>query len=393
MTETTVSNAALARRTILTGAAALAFGGAVSAAPRGGGPKIDEFVVDQMRRARIPGLALGLAEGGETRWARGYGFADLGGRRPVTTQTVFPIASVTKTVTATAIMQLADQGRLRLDEPVQPYLDFPLANPEHLATAITFRHLLTHVSSISDGTFYRIDFRERGRDAALSLDDLVRGYLAPDGRLRDATCFSKAAPGEAYDYSNVGYSLLGYVGGRIAGEDLRRRIDREIFARLGAGPISWTTNAAPAALRTKNYDMTDAGPAPVEPLSFPDWPAGMIRSSIAAFMPFVAASANGGAARGRRILSESGMAQMLDMRAPTGLPAWLTGQGLGWMASPLDGATRPNHWGGDDGVFTAVYLDPSKRRGVGVFTNMTATAESKAAVKAIAGRLLSGAAS
>ena len=87
------------------------------------------------------------------------------------------------------------------------------------------------------------------------------------------------------------------------------------------------------------------------------------------------------------------MAQMLDMRAPTGLPAWLTGQGLGWMASPLDGATRPNHWGGDDGVFTAVYLDPSKRRGVGVFTNMTATAESKAAVKAIAGRLLSGAAS
>ena len=122
---------------------------------------------------------------------------------------VFPIASVTKTVTTTAIMQLADQGRLRLDEPVQPYLDFPLANPEHLATAITFRHLLTHVSSISDGTFYRIDFRERGRDAALSLDDLVRGYLAPDGRLRDATCFSKAAPGEAYDYSNVGYSLLG----------------------------------------------------------------------------------------------------------------------------------------------------------------------------------------
>ena len=168
----------------------------------------------------------------------------------------------------------------------------------------------------------------------------------------------------------------------------------DAFALLEPFELSWNETLAPLlAADPAERRLPDAGPAPVEPLSCPDWPAGMIRSSIAAFMPFVAASANGGAARGRRILSESGMAQMLDMRAPTGLPAWLTGQGLGWMASPLDGATRPNHWGGDDGVFTAVYLDPSKRRGVGVFTNMTATAESKAAVKAIAGRLLSGAAS
>ena len=105
-------------------------------------------------------------------------------------------------------------------------------------------------------------------------------------------------------------------------------------------------------------------------------------------MPFVAASANGGATTKKRMLGGESMAQMLDMRRPAGLPTWLTGQGLGWMESADGGTPHINHWGGDPGVFTAAYIDPATTTGVAIFTNGSATAASKAAIKAIAARLL-----
>lgn len=85
------------------------------------------------------------------------------------------------------------------------------------------------------------------------------------------------------------------------------------------------------------------------------------------------------------------MARMLEMRAPAGLPAWLSGQGLGWMESTLGGQARPNHWGGDPGVFTAVYLAPATRSGVAIFTNVSVSVENRTAIKNIADRLLQSA--
>lgn len=104
-------------------------------------------------------------------------------------------------------------------------------------------------------------------------------------------------------------------------------------------------------------------------------------------MKFIAASANAGHSAAVDVLGATGMAQMLDMQTPAGLPAWLSGQGLGWMASSLRGAAMPNHWGGDPGVFTAAYLNPVKHSGVAVFTNVSASAKDRTAVKNIAHRL------
>src|ERR1700754_2494322 len=111
-------------------------------------PDLDAFIAAQMARAGIPGLAAGLARDGVVRLAKGYGFADMASRRPVTADSMFHIASVTKTVTATAIVRLAQAGKLDLDAPVAPHLDFPLVNPHHPGGQVTFRHLLTHTSGI-----------------------------------------------------------------------------------------------------------------------------------------------------------------------------------------------------------------------------------------------------
>lgn len=351
--------------------------------------EVDSFIADEMRRADIPGLALGVAADGAVRFVKGYGYADIQRRRPVSTETMFHIASVTKTVTATAIMQLVDDGKLKLDEPASDYLDFPLTNPHHPEAPITCRHLLMHTSSISDANYYAIDFRQKGRDAELPLASFLQDYLTPEGRTYSKdTCFSKAAPGSAWDYSNVGYGLLGHIASRIGNQDMREQTRERIFKPLGMRHTSWTISGTPEPLTATPYDDVNGALASVEPVGFPDWPAGMLRSSIADFTQFLAASANGGVAGSNRIVSARGMAQMLNMKMPPQLPDWLTGQGLGWMASKLQDSIMPNHWGGDPGVFTAVYMDPPSRTGVVIFTNATASAERKSAVKNIASRML-----
>lgn len=377
----------LSRRSLLMNGMVGAVGIATASATRAASPAtaLDSFLTAQMRDGALPGLAVGIARHGRVLFAKGYGLADLARRRPVTTDSMFHIASVTKTVAATGIMMLVGEGRLALDEPVNRYLDFQVANPAAPQDPITARQLLMHSSSISDETYYNVDFRTLGHDTPLALDAFLKSYLVPGGSHYAAgSSYYKRAPGAAYDYSNVGYGLLGYLGGRVAGMDFRNYLRERLFDRLGMRRTSWTLAGVPAHLRVTPYDVTDTGLKPVAPVAFPDWSAGMLRTSISSFLPFVAVAANGGATGQARMLDKALVAQMLDMRVPAGLPSWLTGQGLGWMESADGGQSHINHWGGDPGVFTAAYLDPASTTGVAIFANVSATEASKAAIKAIA---------
>lgn len=352
------------------------------------GSDFNRFVEAQMRQANIPGLGVGYAVDGRIRFVRGYGYADLAARRPVTTDTMFHAASLTKPVVATGIMMLAEDGKLDLDAPVDTYLDFAVANP-HQRAPIRVRHLMSHVSSISDETYYKVDSRQRGKDATTPLGDFLRDYLVPGGRqYRESGSFSNAVPGTTWDYSNVAYGLLGYLGGRVAGADVRDYLRTRMFDRLGMHHSVWRLADAPPVSTATPYDVVDGTLQPAEPVGFPDWSAGMLRASIGDFTRFAAAAANGGACDDLRILSANGAAAMLTAYKPAGLPTWLEGQGLGWMAAPLDGRMRFEHWGGDPGVFTAAYIDVRLRTAATVFSNTNATTEAKAAIKAIASRLL-----
>ncbi|MBL8656705.1 MAG: beta-lactamase family protein [Altererythrobacter sp.] len=349
---------------------------------------LDAFMADQLKTGGVPGCAIGLAVRGRTVFARGYGFANLARRRPVTADSMFHIASVTKTVTATAIMRLAELGRLAIDDAVERHLDFPVRNPAHPDVPITIRHLLMHTSSISDDTYYKVDFRTPGRDSPLALGTLMKTYLVKGGGYYAAVgSYSSLPPGQGWAYSNIGYGLLGLIGSNAAGIDLRRFVDSHIFAPLSVRDTSWTVAGVPRRQAVTPYDMTDAGLVPTLPIGSPDWAGSMLRASIAGFMPYVAASANGGASDRARMLAPTGEAAMLEMAKPTGLPDWFDGQGLGWQAAKLGGVVRPNHWGGDPGVFTAVYLDPTTRSGVAIFTNTTVTDKAKAMVRAVAERV------
>lgn len=383
-----ILGAPISRRTML---AASIFGAAAPALAKADDDPLERFLKKQLEGAAIPGMAVGVARAGKVTLMRGYGFADIAQHRQVTTNTMFHLASVTKTVTATAIMMLVEAGHIDLDAPISGYLDFKVINPAHPDSAITVRHLLTHVSSLSDQTYYQVDFRTIGMDSPLPLRAFLTDYLVSGGAYYTAAgCFSSAAPGAVYDYCNVGYALLGYIVEQVAGQDLRAFTHERMSTPLGMRPVSWRIADVPPQLAATPYEVVDGRAVATPAVGFPDYPVGMLRASIASFMPFVAAAANGGAFDKARILSSANQAQMLTMTVPPGLPSWVSGQGLGWMESNNHGKRLINHWGGDPGVFTAVYLDPVTTTGVAIFTNMSATPASKNAIKSIAEHLLTG---
>jgi len=111
---------------------------------------LDDFILTQMNQNHIPGLSACIIKRGAVVWRGNYGMANFTNNIPVSSTTVFMLASVAKTVTATALMQVYENGGYQLDDSINAHLPFAVRNPNHPDTPITFRMLLTHTSAIRD---------------------------------------------------------------------------------------------------------------------------------------------------------------------------------------------------------------------------------------------------
>src|SRR4051794_17114544 len=187
-------------------------GGAQS---RGALAGVDRFLRDEIRRQRIPGLSVAVLRGERVVFARGYGYANLEHRARATDSTVYQSGSLGKQFTAALVLQLADSGRLALDQPIRRYL--PEGPPRW--DSVTVRHLLTHTSGIPDYTDSVVDLRREYTE-----DQLVRvaAGLPP-----------LFAPGERWSYSNTGYVLLGAIVRRVSGRFYGDLLRERLFAPLG----------------------------------------------------------------------------------------------------------------------------------------------------------------
>jgi D-alanyl-D-alanine carboxypeptidase len=170
---------------------------------------VDALAADALQRGPIAGLSIAVFEHGKAVLATGYGSADLEAGVAATAVTSYPIASVTKLFTAAAILRLADQGKLNLDDPLSRF--FPAARPR--IGVLTIRHLLEHTSGLTRGG-------PAPRAAALSV--ISRGGTA-------------RAQGDEWDYSNYNFSLLGLVIEQASGRDYARYVSDEL-----AGPLALT---------------------------------------------------------------------------------------------------------------------------------------------------------
>ena len=179
----------------------------------------DSWIERTMYKNHQPGLAVGIIYDGELLWGKGYGYADVETRTPVTLDTRFRIASITKTFTAVAILQLRDAGKLSLDDPASKYLDWFDLRYEG-APEITIRNLLTHTSGLP-----RDSHNPMWTDCdAPDWDEFVKAT-----KKRQPT----RPPYDKNAYSNLGYSLLGGIIEVVSGQSWADYLQQNILDVLG----------------------------------------------------------------------------------------------------------------------------------------------------------------
>lgn len=332
-----------------------------------------DYVKEHVRLGGLTGCSVAIARNGVPLLSMTAGMASLVADRPVGNTTLFHIASITKVVVARALVALSEAGPLDLDTPVDDYLGFAVTNPAFPDLPITTRQLLSHSSSISDQHYYEVDFRTRGADSPLPLADFTTDYLLPGSRHYTAANFSSEhAPGSRWEYCNVAYALAGLIGELLTG-NFRQWIDEVLFKPLEIGDVFWGVGSLPPARVALPYEYGEDGPVAIEPVGFPDWPAGGLRMRADHLAQVLSAP-----------MGQFSASQMLEQQALPGLAPWLTGQGLGWQFSILGQRMLPNHWGGDPGVITAAYFDPDQQSAVTVLATGSPTGAARDAIKAIA---------
>lgn len=184
-------------------------------------PAIDDSMRSFAARAHVPGLAWGIIVDGKLVHVGTAGYRELSSRTPVDSASVFRIASMTKSFTALAILQLRDAGKLSLDDPAERYVPElkRLRYPSTDAPRITIRHLLTHSAGFPE------DNPWGDQQLAATAEDMAR-------MMTGGIPFS-TAPGTAYEYSNFGFAILGRIVANVAGMPYPRYLAERILAPLG----------------------------------------------------------------------------------------------------------------------------------------------------------------
>lgn len=200
-----------------------------------------------------PGLVFGVVGAGGEAHLQGVGLADLESRRQVTPQTAFRIASMTKCVTALAILKLRDEGRLQLDAPLASYVPAfaDAAPPPGDSAPVRIRDLLTHMAGfVSDDPWAD---RRLGATPAEFDEIIARGEL-----------FARP-PGVAFEYSNLGYALLGRAVANVVGRSYQAYVREALLAPLGMASTSFSMDDIPPERRATGYRRAGLGWSPEVP--------------------------------------------------------------------------------------------------------------------------------
>lgn len=210
-------------------------------------PRLDKIFADYAQAAPMPGLVYGVVKDGRLIHVQGYGVQDMEAKQPVTADSRFRIASMSKAFTAIAILKLRDAGKLRLDDLAEKYV--PEMKGWHYPTAdsprITVRDLLTHTAGFVE------DNPWGDRQQVLPEADFTT-------MLKAGVPFARA-PGLAYEYSNFGYATLGRIVSNVSGRPYERYIAEAIMAPLGMASTGYDIFTSPPGSRAIGYRWQDGG--------------------------------------------------------------------------------------------------------------------------------------
>jgi CubicO group peptidase (beta-lactamase class C family) len=321
---------------------------------------IDAYVERQMDRLNIPGVSLAIVEGDQIVHLRGFGQARPGGEAP-SPQTPFSIGSLTKSITALAVMQLVEAGKIELDAPVQRYLPwFRVADPQASAQ-MTVRHLLNQTSGFP---------QTAGMKQLADFDDRPD---ATERQARGLATLELARPvGSAFEYSNVNYNLLGLIIEAASGETYEGYIQNHIFDPLEMKHSHTSRAEALQDGLAVGHIAWFGFPIAVHDQMFPtgSLPAGQLISSAEDMSHYLIAYLNQGRYNDAQILSPEGIAELHRPAAEAKAMGFDMGDyGMGWFIEETGQGTRISHNGTCPDFFAYMALLPGQKRGMVLLVN------------------------
>lgn len=325
--------------------------------------QLEAIVSDVLRRWPSAGVAAAVVRGGGLAWFRAQGVADTRTREPVTEDTVFRIGSVTKTVTAVAVMQLSEQGLVDLDAPVSHYLRaFPLRPAKPGLGPATLRHLLTHTAGIgywprpTDLLLPGLGSGVQSRRPARPLSEYLRRGVRVE-----------VEPGTKWMYSNHGFATLGQVVEDVSGKPYDRYLREHLFDPLGMDHSDLVLSERVNPRLATGYVLGRRGLHPVPWRDVPTPGGGAICSTMRDMVRYVAALLGGGSNRSGSILRPDTVASMFTphFRPDPRIP----GMGLAFELSKEGGHRIVGKDGVVSGFLADIALAPDEDIGVIVLAN------------------------
>ncbi|MDD3653561.1 MAG: serine hydrolase [Desulfotomaculaceae bacterium] len=343
---------------------------------------LDAAILAEMRKNQIVGISTAFIRNSQVVWAKGYGWEDLEDSRPADHNTVYRIASISKTITATALMQLWELGLFRLDDDISHYLGYQVRNPFYPSDKITFRMLLTHTSSILDTGGY-------ASSLSSSCPPLLREILLPGCVANSNLTWGTYRPGTQFNYSNFGAGIIGALVEVLSGQPFDLYTSEHIFRPLGMDAsyaaadlvhyqkiaVLYETSANGSF--NPSFDFYSEGQRPPRRASklplgnYYIGPAGAVRSSVLDLAKFMIAHINDGVYNGVRILRKDTVDLMQQIQwSGFGLEGFYKQMGLMFhITDALAGRRLTGHAGEAYGLVSDMYFDRDERNGVIFITN------------------------
>ncbi len=344
---------------------------------------------------QVVGMSVAVVKGDTIAFSKGYGLRDVGRSLPVNDSTVYRIASISKMITAAALMILYEQGLFNLDDDVSSYLGFTLRNPTYPNDVITFRKILSHTSSLRDGTGY---------DSFLSATynntppPSLQALLTAGGSYYTANMFSSSrSPSSNYfEYSNINFGVVGTLVERISNQRFDIFCKEKIFQPLGITgsfniqdipninnvSVLYRKSGSTWVPQTDNYLGVKPPPRNLSGYVIGSngvifAPQGGLRCSANDLSKFMMMIMNGGILNGVRILNDSTVARMIN-------PVWIYNGSNGnnyygifntyavgnhRTVNLLTGETLYGHPGEAYGLISDMYFSQIKDYGIIFITN------------------------
>jgi CubicO group peptidase (beta-lactamase class C family) len=313
--------------------------------------RVREFIKLQLGERRLPSVAVAVARNGQIIWEEGFGWADSEKRVPATQHTMYSLASISKPITATGLMILKELGRIELDRPINEYLgEAKIAVRVGNPADATVRRVANHTAGLP--LHYQF-FYEDETYRAPSRDETIRRY---------GNCVT--APGERYQYSNLGCGILDHVITRVSGRNYADFMRDEVFLPLGLTHTSVNIGPGLEKHQAIRYG-TDGAPIPFYDFDHPGGSA--VYASAHDLVRFGMFHLKAHLPDQKAILKDETINEMHKATVDTG---GNSGFGIGWATNESPGGRRNvSHSGGMGGVSTLLRLYPAEKLAIVVLSN------------------------